>query len=281
MIDLQSFVLTVLSSAGASVALSAAAVWLARTWISDRLHASIKYEYGQRLAALNAQLKSQGDAQLAALKAEIDTASEKLKIASTSFSEVQKASIVRKLDAVDTLWTGILSSREIIPPVMHFLDMLTVDEYVAAKDHPTFRALTGGLDQEKIMKVAIDAKGSLERVRPYVGEYIWALFATFQAVTLRPVFLVHLSMEDEEKLNWHKDNGVRQLIASALGAEGLAEFDGVQFGKVSWIRNQFEGRILTAMAHLINGKEFGKAALKQAQFMEEQIRCTNGGRTGG
>jgi hypothetical protein len=43
-------------------------------------------------------------------------------------------------------------------PVMHFLDILTVDEYVAAKDHPTFRALTGGLDHEKIMKVAIDAK---------------------------------------------------------------------------------------------------------------------------
>lgn len=274
MSDVQAFALTVLSSAGASFALSGAVVWLARTWIGERLQASIRHEYDQRLAALNAELRSNGDANLASLKAEIDRQSEQLRIASSSFNEVQKAAIARKLDAVDVLWTGILAAREVIPPIMSFIDILTVDEYVAAKDAPTFRELTGDLDQTKVMKIAMDARGNLERVRPYVGEYVWALFATFQAVMMRTVFLIHLSKEDAAKLNWHQDGGIRQLISSAFGSEGLEQFDQVRIGKVGWLREQFERRILGAMEKLITGKEFGEAALRQAQAMEEQIRLS-------
>ncbi len=272
MSELQAFALTVLSSAGVSVALSGAAVWLARTWIGERLQASIKYEYDQRLAALNSELRIRADSQLAALKAEVDRQADKLRIASSSFSEVQKAAISRKLDAVDALWEGILAARAAVPPIMGFIDILTVDEYSAAKDHPTFQALTGDLDQKKIMKIAVDSRGSLERVRPYVGEYVWALFATFQAVTMRTIFLIHLGKEDAEKLNWHKDKGLRQLITSAFGETGLAEFDQVRIGKSGWLTGLFERSILEAMDKLITGKEFGEAALLQAHAMEEQIR---------
>lgn len=281
MSDYQAFAITVLSSAGCSVVLSGAAIWLARTWIGERIQASIRYEYDQRLAALNAELRRQGDVQLATLKAEIDKQTEKLRIASISFSDVQKAAISRKLDAVDALWSGILVAREMIPPIMAFIDILTVDEYVGAKDHPTFVALTGELDQEKVLKIAVDSKGNLERVRPYVGEYVWALFATFQAVMIRTVLLIHMSKQDAEKLNWHQDNGIRQLIGSALEAEGLRQFDQTKIGKVGWVREQFERRILDAMDKLITGKEFGEAALRQAEQMEEQIRLANRVQSGG
>lgn len=281
MSDIQNFALTILSSVGVSVAFSGTVIWLARTWISERLQSSIKHEYDQRLAALNAELRSRGDAHAAMLKAEIDKESDKLRIASSSFTEVQKASIARKLDAIDTLWSGILATRETVPPVMSFLDILTVDEYVAAKDNPFFKELIGKLDHEKVMRVAIDAKGSLERVRPYVGEYVWALFATFQAVILRTVFLIHLSKTDAEKLNWHQDRGIRQLLQSALGPEGLREFDATRIGKVAWFQSQFERRVLEAMDKLITGKEFGDAALRQAEVMEQQIRLAKQAVAGG
>jgi hypothetical protein len=274
MSEAQTLALTILSSAGASIALSGAIVWLARTWIGERLQASIKHEYDQRLAALNAELRSRGDAHLATLKAEIDRQSEKLRITSLSFTEVQKAAIARKLDAIDVLWAGILSAREAIPPIMNFIDILTVDEYVDAKNHPTFRSLTGELDQAKVMKIAMDAQGTLERVRPYVGEYIWALFATYQAVMMRTIFLIHLSKEDSAKLNWHQDSGVRQLISSAFGSKGLDEFDQVRIGKIGWLGVQFESLVLAAMEKLIAGKEFGEAAFQQAQAMENQIRLS-------
>lgn len=67
MIDL----LTILSSAGVSVLLSAALVFLAKNWISERIRGAIQSEYDQKLETHKAQLKAQNDTQLEQLKARL------------------------------------------------------------------------------------------------------------------------------------------------------------------------------------------------------------------
>jgi len=79
---LKSMALTIISSAGVSAALLAAIAWLARSWIGERLKASIRHEYDDRLEKLRADLKAQGDAHLTSLKSELDRQAEKLRIAS-------------------------------------------------------------------------------------------------------------------------------------------------------------------------------------------------------
>jgi len=59
--DLTSFLTTLLTSAGASIVLSSALVFLARNWISERIQQSIRHEYDQKLAHLNAQLRNESD----------------------------------------------------------------------------------------------------------------------------------------------------------------------------------------------------------------------------
>lgn len=275
MTDFHAFVLTVISSAGTSLLLSGAGIWLARSWITERLRASIKYEYDQQLATINSELKLRVDTQLASAKANVDRQAEKLRIASTSFSEVQKAAIARKLDSVDTLWSGLLKIREITPPAMSFMDILTPAEFSTARNNQNFRRMASELDFQKVSEISIESRGTLERIRPYIGEYAWALFATYHIIVSRIMFLIHQGNEDTEKLNWHNDLSIRRLLSSGLGQEGLDQFDNVPIGRVTWIREQFEVKILTAMERLITGKEFSTAALSQAQLMEEQIRQAN------
>jgi hypothetical protein len=275
MTDFHAFVLTVISSAGTSLLLSGAGIWLARSWITERLRASIKYEYDQQLATINSELKLRVDTQLASAKADVDRQAEKLRIASTSFSEVQKAAIARKLDSVDTLWSGLLKIREITPPAMSFMDILTPAEFSTARNNQNFRRMSSELDFQKVSEISIESRGTLERIRPYIGEYAWALFATYHIIVSRIMFLIHHGSEDTEKLNWHNDLSIRRLLSSGLGQEGLDQFDNVPIGRVTWIREQFEVKILTAMERLITGKEFSTAALSQAQLMEEQIRQAN------
>lgn len=255
--------------------LSGAGIWLARSWITERLRASIKYEYDQQLATINSELKLRVDTQLALAKADVDRQAEKLRIASTSFSEVQKAAIARKLDSVDTLWSGLLKIREITPPAMNFMDILTPAEFITARNNQNFKRMASELDFQKVSELSIEARGTLERIRPYIGEYAWALFATYHIIVSRIIFLIHQGNEDTEKLNWHNDLSIRRLLSSGLGQEGLDQFDNVPIGRVTWIREQFEVKILTAMERLITGKEFSTAALSQAQLMEEQIRQAN------
>ena len=271
MSEVEKFLINILSSAGVSVTLAAAVVWLSRTWISERLKASIQHEYDQKLAAYNAELKSRGETQIEMLKTSVSREAERLRFATSSFGEGQRASIEKKLDGVDTLWKGVLSVRANIPPVMRFIDVFTEDEYRKAGNDPTFKKLAGELSVEKISEMFLDSRGAIERVRPYVGEYLWALFRTYQILITRVVLLLHLGRDDAQKLTWHQDGEIRNLLQSSLSQEELRKFDEAKVGKINWLQRKFEHKILAAMEYVISGKKFSEEALKQAEVMEAQV----------
>jgi hypothetical protein len=263
----QETAISVLASIAASGALSGLLIWLSREWISTRLKASIQHEYDQKLESLKSQLKAQSDVALVELRASVERHAALLAAAHSSFAEGQKAAMERKLNAVDTLWERLLRLRANLPPILGFIDVLTVDEYTGIKNHPTFEALSRGWSMEKITQL-MDTE--VERVRPYVGEYTWAVFSSYQAVMLRIVLLLHAGRDDAVKLEWHKDSRTRQLIEAVLPAAELAEFDTTRFGKVSWLQRRLESRILAATRKVVSGEEFSADALDQARLIPQR-----------
>lgn len=263
-----------LTTIATSATVTGLLVWLGRTWIGERLKASIQHEYNQHLAALNAQLKMQGDETAAKLKSAIDREAEKLKLASQSFGEVQKAAISKRLAAIEETWGTVLELHDTIPPAVRYLDILCTNEYLDAPLTPNFSHLISELDHMPIATAVSARSRKLAQFRPYIGEYLWAVFTTYQAVVLRIIYLADESKTEPKRLLWHTDNLVRQHIKSGLGEKALTEFDSVTFAKVSWIEDRFTRVILRAMERIIAGKEFGEAALQQAEHMEAQLRAT-------
>ncbi|SHG95842.1 hypothetical protein SAMN04488068_1982 [Hydrocarboniphaga daqingensis] len=270
--DLSGFVLTVLTSTAISGALAAALVFLSRTWLSERIQQSIRHEYSEKLAHLNAQLRAESEKNVLLLKTSVEAEAERLRFATSTIGHSQRIAIEKRLAALDTLWDGVLATRQNIPTVMTFIDILTVDEYVTMKDHPNFKAMVGELSPEKMAAMFNDNVGSRERIRPYVGEYTWALVTTYQAVILRIAFLVQMGREDTKKLNWHLDSGIQQLLRSALTASDLSAFEATKIGKVGWIQRTFESKVLAAIDIVISGQTFGEEALRQAQNMESKVQ---------
>jgi len=264
--------ISILTSVVASGALSGVLIWLSREWISTRLRSSIQHEYDQKLEALKAQLKAQSDVALVGLRAAIERQASLLAAAHSSFAEGQKAAMERKLQAVDTLWVRVLRLRENLPPILGFVDILTVDEYKGIKDHPTFVTLSQGWSIEKITQLV---DNEVERVRPYIGEYTWAVFYSYQAVMLRIVYLLHAGRSDAAKLEWHKDSGTRQLIQAVLPAVEFTEFEAASFGKVTWLQRRLEAKILAAARKLVSGEEFGADALEQARLIQQKAAQLN------
>ena len=152
-------------------------------------------------------------------------------------------------------------------PIIGFIDVMTVDEYKSAKDHKTFQALTDELSLEKIISLVNE---KIERVRPYVGEYLWAVFFSYQAIMLRILYLMHLGREDAEKIEWHKDSGTRQLMKAVLTADEITEFDKMKFSKVSWLQRRLEVKVLTAIQKIISGEKFGAESLEQAKNIQQR-----------
>ena len=266
----QDYIISILSSAVVSGALVGILIWLSREWMSARIKGSIQHEYDQKLEAHKAQLKAENEVAFLELRSAIEREAALHAAAHASFSEGQKAAMERKLNAVDRLWGQVIHLRGSLPPILTFIDVLTVDEYKGTKDHPTFQALSGELSPEKVAGMISKEDAPIENVRPYVGEYMWAIFFSYQAIMLRLLFLLHLGRDDAAKIEWHKDSGVRQLMEAVLRKKEIEEFDAMQFGKVSWLQRQLESKILTASAKVISGEEFGEEALKQARLIQQR-----------
>ena len=128
---------------------------------------------------------------MAKLDASVTREADQLRFATGAIGESQKITIARKLEAVDLIWGTILQARENVPAVMGFLDVMTVDEYETACDHPYFKTLVGELSVEKLAAMLKDNIGSIERTRPYVGDYLWSLFSVYQVLVMRVALVIH------------------------------------------------------------------------------------------
>lgn len=269
------FALTTITSAGASALLVAILGWLCRSWITERLKAGIKHEYDDRLEKLKAELKAQGDAHLTTLKSEVDRQAEKLRIAATSFSEVQKATIAKKIEAVDALWLGVIESRKAFPGIVSLTDIFTDEEMKGFYTDPSMRKHSIQMSSIGEMDYFNAGLEEVERVRPHLGEYIWALYVTYRTVLGRSIILIKKGETQPQKLAWHKDENIKLLIASAFGEKGLREFEELKFARYRWLSSQFELLLFKSIDTLLTGKSFGEAALRQAQEMEELIRSSD------
>lgn len=273
--ELQSFITTLLASSAVSGALATAIIWTGRTWISERLRQSIQHEYDQKMAYLNSELKSESEKKSILFKTSFEKEAERLRFATSSIGAAQQLAIERKLNALENLWEAILEARKNVPLVMGFLDILTVEEYKSSKDNPSFQQLVGQISIENLATMFKDNVGSRERIRPYVGEYLWALLSTYQALIARVALLLHWGTKDEEKLNWHKDKGVLQLIRIFLNAEEYAEFEAVRVGKIGWLQSNLENKILSGIDAIVSGRQIADQALEQARFLEQKVRELN------
>jgi hypothetical protein len=263
-------IVSIISSAAVSSALVAILLWLSREWISMRLKGSIQHEYDQKLEVHKAQLKAATEVAFLELKTAIEREAALHSAAYASFSEGQKAAMERKLQAVDRIWDQILSLRRGLPPIFAFIDVLTVAEYKGIKNHPTFQKLAGQLSEDQINSMVKNDDSPIEQVRPYVGEFVWAIFYSYQLIMLRTLFLLYLGRNDAEKIEWFKDAPIRHAMEAVLTLEELKEFDQIQFGKISWLQRTLDAKVIAASRKVITGESFAVEALEQAKLIQQR-----------
>ncbi|MBF7144138.1 MULTISPECIES: hypothetical protein [Pseudomonas] len=268
--DWTDFLLNTLVSASAGTVLTGLLAFLFKTWITERLTSSIRHEYDSKLEQLKSDLKAQADENLALLKAELDLQAERLKIASASFSDVQKATIAKKIEAVDHIWGATRRARGLVPGVVTLLDVLTDEELSNLSASPQLRDMLALIRAVKPMQLLPEIFGDADIARPHVGEYIWALFSTYHGLLSRMILLVCGTRDDSDR-RWFRDQGVLKLVGSAFGNQKRTEFSTLTSGQFTWLQIEFERRLFSAFDRLLTGKAFSEAALNQAVEMEQML----------
>lgn len=271
---LGNLLLQTITSTAFSLVFLAGVGWLFRAWIGNRIHLSIKNEYDNKLERLKAELKTEGDAHLTDMKAELERQSNILKIAASSFSEVQKATISRKIDAVDILWKGIIDFRKKFPGVVSFTDILTDEEMKKFYTDARLYKYSHELEQFDLTHLINASSEDVKLVRPHIGEFVWALYSTYCTILMRSIYLLKAGKEEPSKVAWHCDSNIENLILVAFGKECFSEFKKLRWGRYQWLHNQFDSSLFKAIDTLLTGKSFSAAALHEAQLMERQISAS-------
>jgi len=259
-----------LISISSSGVLAGILIWLSREWMSARLKSSIQHEYDQKLEAHKAKLKAESDVALIELRATLKREADLHAAAHASFSEGQKAAIERKLDAIDKIWGKVLQIRANIPSGLRIVDNLNDGERIDKYKDPKIIEFAKQFSKQKFDAIVDNEDDIIERVRPYVGEYIWAILVSYEVIILRLLLLWRQGLDAGARINWDNNSDTRQLLKTSLTDEELTEFDQLQSGRVSWMQQQLELKILTASIKVISGEEFAVEALAQAKLIQQR-----------
>jgi hypothetical protein len=106
-----SYILTIVTSVGASGLLTAGLIYLTKAWITERVKNSIKHEYDVKLESHKAVLKAEQEAALERMRADNAQLAAMLNTASSASSAAQAAAHQERLASIRALWDKIVWFR--------------------------------------------------------------------------------------------------------------------------------------------------------------------------
>ena len=249
--------------------------WILKKWLGTKVEAF----YTQRVESSIATIKKDNDASLIAFRDQLENQTQLYSSAFTSFASGQRASMERRLDAADILWKDVLLFRSALPSAFAYMDILTVDEFLKARQTPRGQELFAELSEDKVLSfitsqgldatIGREIDSSIERVRPYIDEYLWSLFLTYKKIMIRIWLQLVWSKEDSTKIYWYKDNNTKQLIEVVLTRDELDDFNRARFGKISNVRIKLEAKIVNELRRMISGEVSGSDSLEQVKKYQQ------------
>lgn len=263
------FILSIISSATVSGLLAAVLIWLSRNWLSERLKKSIEHEYAQKLAAHKAVLKAESDVALERLRASIAQNQAMQSVATSTFTAINIASHERRIKAIEAFWTSIVNIRNGTPGVLTILDIIIPDEYPTLLTNPNSRASIDELSMENIISRMHDVSAEADIIRPFIGEYLYALFFAYRALISRISYIVMEGRDKGHISTWFADKGIRQLIATVMNNEEIEKFDNIAISKISYMRDLIEQKMLRHISKIITGESDSELSLEQARKIAE------------
>lgn len=233
------------------------ALWLSRTWIRERLTASIRLETEQKLARFKADLEAMNQQ-----VRDISSAG------TAANAQVESALLEHRIKAVKKIWESVLSWRSVSVATM-MVSVLDQDWLKENASHPgtttTFETLMKNSDYASFMKEQND----VELVRPFLSEPMWASYQayySFLSARLTKAWILALpGLKHAEMLSKFDEVGnERDLVEKSATAEILAIYDKNSYMGTEPYLNFLKERMLIQFRELLSGQRAGQQAAENA-----------------
>jgi len=258
-------ILSIVSSLTLSGLLAAAVVFLARSWISQRLRSAIENEYARKLETYKARLSAEQELALERLKASNAENQAVQAAATASLTATHMASQERRLEALETFWKATVELRAKSPAALTYVDILVPEEYDELLRNPKLSpALDRVTEQTLDAQFDVGTAHQVDNARLYAGEYLFSLFFAYRAITGRIALMLMDGRKNRKIENWAQDSGIRGLMRLVLSGREVEEFDKLRLGRIMWLGNQIESKMLAHSWKIISGEASAEFGLQQA-----------------
>ncbi|MDE0713582.1 MAG: hypothetical protein OXI10_01755 [Gammaproteobacteria bacterium] len=252
-----------LSSAGISTLFLVIVFWIfkgiIRQWISTYLKSSIEHQYTEKLEIHKAQLTAHNEIEFIRIRNQLEQQNSIYESLRSSFSEGQKSSMDRKLDAVDQLWSEVLKIRAILPPKILLIDIFGENEtsrYEELRNSNEGSRLLDAWSLHDYKEKMNSLSSTVDDIRPYTGEYLWAIFHGYRIIHMRLSVMLQFDEDGTSAVHWYKDELNTGIITAILDNEELGKFNHLEFGKYSWLQRTLEQKILAQIQKIVSGEKY-------------------------
>ena len=183
--------------------------------------------------------------------------------ANSGLAEGQRVTAERRIEAVNTVWLGMLKLKRERPTALGMLDIIYPQEYERMWTSKPFKDLVGDFSIQSITKELRD--DAVDTVRPFVGETCYSLYACYRAVFGRIAIKLSEDVPAGKVNRWFEDPYTRNLLSTALADHEFETFDELQLGKLRWLTDTFENKILEQINTITSGGMSTEEGLEQAR----------------
>jgi len=257
------------SDAVTTAALLAAATWLCRTWIKERLSADIRTETETKLASVKDQLHRDTETELTTVRTRLAAAETKLsearKAGIDANQQLYAAVVPEQIAGLKGLWAGIREARAInvVSLFVTVMDLGTVRRSIGEQRFTNQIArMLAQIDHMELLK----RLQAVEQWRPFVTERAWALFSAYHQFytthLLRGIALSMPNLELAERL-WQTNNELKIVQATAT-PEIAAQYAGSAYLGTAPFLRYVERELLDEFARSLKGEHSGHEAARRA-----------------
>jgi hypothetical protein len=235
---------------GTNLILVATITWLSKIWM-DRILENERRKTQFIVEQLKNSLTQEREKLNSVLKTQLDQSRYFFEKTVSFFSENQKSIHEKRLLSFEQIWKAIQKFRQLAP---FLLDFLLEEEYKLIKTTPNLKAFVQGYAENELFRQCKLIDSEIESHRIYIPALIWQLYYSYRLISIRPMLKYKLILtSDTLVIPWYKEPTLHAIIVNLLDEKELEEFDGLQMGKLSWILNCIEIKLLDTFQKYLSG----------------------------
>jgi hypothetical protein len=235
--------------------------FLARTWIKERLSASIRVE---------------ADSQLERVRSEIRVAESRITAVTgagiAAIGHVAQATFPARIDAAKRLWSAAIRWRR--GSAVSMIMAALTPEYVrengaAAKTSPSFRQIL-----ETVPNEFLEEQAEAESARPLVSTRAWALYSALHSFYMTRVtklaMLINVGANAERLWTMNTERTIIESIGVPTLLQKFDQIPLVGAGEfIAYVEKELAAELKTSLAGDESGSEASRQAMRVLQTIDE------------